>query len=173
MVKPIKSILLATNLKEYNKIAFDYAASTAVFYGAKLVLIHVIEKTMEQIEARIVWMLGKEQRKEDYDARERSVRQTLVGKDITNAIIRESMLSYSKKIATDDVSNSIPSREVVVVEGNVVEEILNCSKEHDCGMIIMAAHEGLFSKSSLSGILKGVLKNSSVPVVIVPHVFEK
>jgi nucleotide-binding universal stress UspA family protein len=80
---------------------------------------------------------------------------------------------YCKKAGIGSTPGGVPSREIIVCEGDVEENILKYAKEYGCGMIVLAAHEGLFSKSSLSSIIKNVLRRSTVPVLTVPHVFVK
>ena len=173
MVKTLKTILLATNLQEYNKVAFDVAISMATHYDAKLVLLHVMEKLPERAETLIKWMLSEEDRKKLQESQANDARRQLIGKNISSAIIQNSLSEYCEKRGVDKNICANPLREVLVREGDVVEEILAVAEEYDCGMIVMAAHEGLFDKSSVSRNIRSILKRSTVPVLTVPHVFEK
>jgi nucleotide-binding universal stress UspA family protein len=173
MVKNLTSILLATNLKEYNKVAFDVAMSLAAHYNAKLVLLHVLEDLSEQALNMVKWIIDAEQRKKLKEAEANEARRKLIGKNISSAIIKNSITEYCKTMGTDENICLNPIREVAICEGEVVEEILNAAQEHDVGMIVMAAHEGLFDKSSISRTIRSVLKKATVPVLTVPHVFEK
>lgn len=172
MVNQLKSILLATNLKEYNKVAFDVAVSLATHYSAKLVLLHVLEKIPEQAGASLRWIFGEEQLKQLHDDKVEKRRQSLVGKNISSAVIRSALDDYCERTGIDAESCGIVPREIIISEGDIVEDILKYSKDHDCGMIVLGAHEGLFSKSAISLNIKRVLKQSTIPVLIVPHVFE-
>ena len=49
-----------------------------------------------------------------------------------------------------------------------VMEITAQAKEFDCDLIILGAKKGLFSKTSVGGIIKTVLKESKIPVTVVP-----
>ncbi len=173
MAKTLKTILLATNLQEYNKVAFDVAFSLATHYDARLILLHVIEKLPEQVESKLRWLLSEDQRKEIQDTQAEEVRKELIGKNISSAVIRTSLADYCEKIGVDENTRSSLPREVIVIEGDVVEEILKSAEEHDCGMIVMAAHEGLFDKTAVSRVIRNVLKKSTVPVLTVPYVFGK
>ncbi len=172
MAKPLKSILLATNLKEYNKVAFDVAASLCIHYKAKLILLHVLEKIPIQAESLLRGLMGDEQRDALLKSYADNARQALVGKNVTSAIIQSVLNDYCKNSGIAPAACGIASKEIIVCEGDVDENIISHSKEHDCGMIVMAAHEGLFSKSSISRIIKSVLKQSTIPVLTVPHVFK-
>jgi len=173
MIKPLKSILYATNLEEYNKVAFDVAVSLATHYEAKLVLLHVLEKIPGQAENRLLWLLGKEQIADFHQAEIDDAHKSLVGKNISSSIIRNALNDYCKRSGIDDDACGIVSREIIISEGDVVEDILRYSKEKGCGMIVLGTHEGLFSKSSISSHIKSVLKRSTIPVLTVPVVFDK
>jgi nucleotide-binding universal stress UspA family protein len=173
MAIKLKSILLATNLQKYNEVAFDVAISLATHYDAKLILLHVMEKLSERIEASLRGFLSSEQIKKIQDTEKEDARSTLIGKNISSHVIQEAIVDYCKTRGIDDTSFENANREVVVCEGDVVEEIIKYSEEHECGMIVMAAHEGLFAKSTVSKVIRRVLKQSTVPVLTVPHVFEK
>ena len=169
MLKPLKSILFATNLHEYNKSAFDVALSLATRYEAKLVLLHVLEKLPESVEAKIQWMIKDEQREHIKAAKVEDARKKLIGKNVSSSIIQASLLDYCKKRGSDDNSCRNPIKEVVVIEGDVIEEILLSVEKYDCGMIVLAAHEGLFNKTAVSRVIRRVLKGSTVPVLTVPY----
>lgn len=173
MTKPLTSILLATNLQDYNKVAFDVAASLATHYQAKLILLHVLENVPVNAESYLTGLFGKEQRKEIHKAYAQNVHQSLTGKNISSTIIRDALDKYRGQAGKEAEKYKVLSREVIVSEGEVDECILQTAKDKNCGMIVMAAHEGLFSKSSISSIIKNVLRQSTVPVLTVPHVFEK
>lgn len=173
MVKPLRSILLVTNLKEYNKVAFDMAMSLATHYDAKLYLLHVMEKMPDYIESRIEWMLTSEVRDKLKEERAEEARKKMIGKNISSAVVRAAIGEYCERRGIDVETCGNPIREVVIREGDVVEEILGAADEFDCGMIVMAAHEGLFDKSAVSGTIRRTLKNAKVPVLTVPHAFGK
>lgn len=173
MIKPLKTVLLATNLEEYNKIAFDVAMSIATHYDAKLILLHVLEKLPESVEARLQWMLSADQRKKILESEAEEARKKLIGKQISSSVIKTSLMEYCHRRGIDDLACGNPLREVIIREGEVVEEILKSAEEHDCGMIVMAAHDGLFEKTAVSKVIRRVLKQSTVPVLTVPHLFEK
>lgn len=173
MAKRLTSVLLATNLQEYNKVAFDVAISLATHYDAKLILLHVMEKLPEYVETRLKGLLDEDQIQKIRDAEEKEARSKLIGKNVSSQVIQAALADYCKNRGIDESTKGGPVREVVIREGEVVEEILSASEEYDCGMVVMAAHEGLFAKSAVSKIIRRILKRSTVPVLTVPHVFEK
>ena len=62
----------------------------------------------------------------------------------------------------------ISKSEIVIKEGDVVEEILLVAAEHSCDLVIMGACKGLISGTSLGDTIKTVLKKSRIPTLIVP-----
>ena len=60
------------------------------------------------------------------------------------------------------------SREIVVTDGDLIDEIIEQSKNYKCDMIIMGAREGLIRETAISHIIKGVLHHSRIPVIVVP-----
>lgn len=177
-MKLLRSILMATNLKEFNRVAFDMAISMATHYEAELVLLHVLEKMPEPIDdeqvwKRLAWLRGKEQREAKRRSEIESARRSLLDKNINSALIRDALKSYVDRFNINEASRPLPIKEVIVAEGDVVEEILSRARKHDCSMIVMAAHEGLFGRTSVSSVLRKVLKKSTIPVLTVPCAFEK
>jgi nucleotide-binding universal stress UspA family protein len=172
MTTPIKTILLATNLQEYNKVAFDVASSLATLYEANLVLLHVLEKIPKSVEARLSWLFGEEERKKVLQEQAEKAQKTLTGKSITSAVIRSALKDYCQKFGIEGGAEWNPSRNIQVAEGDVVETILSNANEYNASMIVLGTHEGVFSKSAISRVVKNVLKNSKVPVLIVPNSFK-
>ncbi len=173
MVKTLKTVLLATNLQEYNKVAFDVAISLATHYDARLILLHVLEKLPDRAEQLLDWMLSPDQRKKIQQTHAEEARRKLLAKNISSAVIQKSLEEYCEKRGISGSDAGSPLREVIVREGEVIDEILDAADEFDAGMVVLAAHEGLFEKTSVSRVIRSVLKRSKVPVLTVPHQFEK
>jgi len=171
MATELKTILLATNLRDYNKVAFDVASSIAAHHQANLVLLHVLEKIPQNVEARLTWLFGEEERKKVLQSQTEKVQKTLTGKSVSSAVIRSALTAYCQKTGIEFGLDGNPARDIVVAEGDVVETILNSAYEFDAGMIVLGTHEGLFSKSAINRIVKNVLKGAKVPVLIVPNSF--
>ncbi len=171
MFKPISSILFATNLTDNCKPAFDYAASLATRYQATLVLLHVIEKMPGYVEGRLRGMLGEKQYREMAETQENNARQTLIGKKSESRLIREALEKFCIEAGIDDNTCGYSSREIVVADGEIIEEILEKAEKFECDTIIMGARQGYISKGTTIGShIKGVLRRSKIPVTIVPPV---
>ncbi|MFW5640630.1 MAG: universal stress protein [Thermodesulfobacteriota bacterium] len=171
MFKPISAILFATNLTDNCKPAFDYAASLATRYQATLVLLHVIEKMPGYVEGRLRGMLGEKQYREMAETQENNARQTLIGKKSESRLIREALEKFCIEAGIDDNTCGYHSREIVVADGEIIEEILEKAEKFECDTIIMGSRQGYISKgTSIGPHIKGVLRRSKIPVTIVPPV---
>ena len=170
MFKNIKSILFATNLSKNCIPAFEAAATLATRFQATIVLLHVIEKMPDYIEGRLKGLLGANRWKEMLESHEKDARQALIGKKSSNAIIRNALLQFCDEAGVDDASCGYQSREIVVCEGEIIEEIINQSVNSQCDLIVMGTREGFFSESSIGPTVKGVLRKSTIPVLVVPHI---
>jgi nucleotide-binding universal stress UspA family protein len=58
MLKGIKTILFTSNLSATSRTAFSHAAVLATQLGAKIVLLHVIERLPENYESRMMGLFG-------------------------------------------------------------------------------------------------------------------
>ena len=170
MFKNIKSILFATNLSKNCIPAFDLAVSLATRFEATIILLHVIEKMPNYIEGRLKGLLGDFQWKEMLETHEKDARKALIGKRSANIMIHDALQQFCNEAGVPDDSCGYNSREIVVSEGDVVEEIISQSTKSKCDMIIMGTREGFFTESSIGPTVKAVLRKSKIPVVVVPPV---
>jgi nucleotide-binding universal stress UspA family protein len=170
MIKPLSSILFATNLTDNCKPAFDFCASLATRYQATIILLHVLEKMPDYVEGRLKGLLGEKQWNEISESHERTARQALIGKRPSSEIIREALDKFCVQVGIEDKSCSFASREIVVCEGELIEEIVDKAKEYKCDLIVMGARQGgIFTKETAIGpTIKGVLRRSRIPVLVVP-----
>jgi nucleotide-binding universal stress UspA family protein len=167
-MKPLTSILFATNLTENCRPAFDFAASMATRYQATLVLLHVLEKIPDYVESRLRGMLGEEKWKEYVDSHEKTARDALIGKKSESRMIRQALEQFCAEAGIDDDSCGYHSREIVLTDGEVVEDIVTNAKEYNCDLIVMGAHQGFITGTSIGSTIKNVLRESKRPVLVVP-----
>jgi nucleotide-binding universal stress UspA family protein len=168
MLKPIKSILFATNLSENCRPAFEMAASMAIRHEATLVLLHVLERVPDYVESRLKGMLGKQQYGDLVKRNSDSARQALIGKKSSGRIIHEALAQYCTDVGIDDASCGYQSREIVVTDGELVDEIISKAKEYHCELIVMGAREGFLSDNSIGHTIKSVMRQAKIPVMMVP-----
>ena len=169
MFKNFKSILFATNLQDNCKPAFDFAVSIATRYQATIVLLHVLENRMpDYVESRLKGLLGEEKWEEMKETHETNARQALIAKKSTDQLIQDALGKFCDEAGIDDASCGYHSREIVIGDGDVIDEIIDKAKEYQCDMIIMGAREGLIRDTAVSHVIKGVLHQAKRPVVVVP-----
>lgn len=168
MFKPIKSILFATNLSQNCMPAFEMAASMATRYQATLVLLHVLERVPDYIESRLRGMLGEKNYEQLVQKNSENARQALIGKKSSGSLIRDALDQFCTDAGIDDDSCGYQSREIVVAEGDLVDEIITRTKAHECDLIVMGAREGFLSDNSIGHTIKAVMRHSKVPVMMVP-----
>lgn len=170
MIKPIQNILFATNLSQDCIPAFNYAAAIATRFQATLVLLHVIEKMPDYIESRLKGLLGANKWQEVLASQESNARQTLIGKKSNNAMIQAALAQFCTDTGIDDDSCGYHSREIVVTGGEVVEDIIQCSQDYQCNLIVLGAKSGFLTHNAIGPIAKGVMRKSKIPVMVVPPV---
>jgi nucleotide-binding universal stress UspA family protein len=167
-MKPLTSILFATNLTENCRPAFDFAASLATRYQATLVLLHVLEKIPDSVEVRLRGMLGDEKWNEYTAAHEKTARETLISKKSDNKMIREALEQFCAEAGIDDAACGYHSREIVLTDGEVVDDIITQAQNYNCDLIVMGAHQGFITGTSVGATIKHVLHGSKKPVLVVP-----
>lgn len=168
MFKPLKTILFPTNLSQNCQQAFNYAAVLAVRFQATIILLHVIEKSSDHIEGRLRVLLGEAQWHKLQESRERDVRTVLIGKKSVSKMIREALTRFCNQVGIDDDSCGFLSREIVISDGDVINDIIETTKKYNCDLIIMGAHEGFLSTNTIGSTIKAVMRHSRRPVLVVP-----
>lgn len=169
MIKPYRTILFATNLSQNSADAFNHVISLAVRYQANIVIMHVMEKIPDYAEARLKGLLGEERWNEIAQSQEDSARQILIGKKSSNNLIREALDQFCIDSGIESAECGNISREIVIRDGDVVEELLDQASAYNCDLIVMAARQGIISKDTAIGsTIKGVLRKAHVPVLVVP-----
>jgi nucleotide-binding universal stress UspA family protein len=168
MIKPLKTILFATNLSEACNRAFEMAATLAIRYQATLVLLHVVEKSSDYIEGRLKALLGEAQWNNMVEALAEDAQKTLIAKRSSNTLIRDALNHFCTLAGIEDNTCDYHSREIVVSNGDVVEDILYFSKTFNCDIILLGARKGMLSETAIGGTIKSVLRKSKRPVLIVP-----
>jgi nucleotide-binding universal stress UspA family protein len=160
--------LFATSLSADCMAAFDMAAGIATRFQATLVLLHVVEKMPDYIESRLVGLLGEKQWKETIASRISGAREQLIGKKSSNKMIQVALEQFCNDAGIDNDACGYHSREIVVTDGEVIQDILKTAKDFDCDLIIMGAKHGFLSHNSIGTIIKDVMRQSKIAVMMVP-----
>jgi nucleotide-binding universal stress UspA family protein len=168
MFDNVNAILFATNLSDSCRQAFDLAAAMATRFQATLVMMHVMEKMPDYVEGRLRGLLGNEQWEAMQNSQEKNAQEFLIGKKSSNRMVKEALAHFCSQAGIDDDACGYHSREIVISDGDVVEDILKHAEEYNCDMIIMGARDGFLSKNTIGNTIKSVMRRSGIPVMMVP-----
>ena len=168
MMKTLKTILLPTNICESCMHAFNLGAVLAERFRATLVILHVIDAPAADIEARLQRLLGKEAWGHLLDGRQADARNSLIGKKTANRLIRDAMDHFCTLSGIAENAAGRHAREIVVTNGNVVEDILYYSKTFNCELILLGARRGDMVETELGPTVSAVLRKSQIPVLLAP-----
>lgn len=155
----INKVLFYTDLSDKSRHAFGYAATIAAQLGVKIALLHVMEDLPEKVIDRVKSFFGSElwERVEQiHDDYEKDIRKTLIGKRRGHAMILE---LFGKLQDAANQKGDLAMDEILLEEGDPVENIVKTAKAISADLIVMAA--GRTARS--------VLGKVSIPVVEVPN----
>lgn len=168
MLKPIRSILFATDLTSNCQSALEFTIAVATRFHATIYMLHVIEKLPDHMNERLKGLLGNHQWEQMVDSHKLSAHRSLLGKQSTNATVRQAIHNFCKQENIADDSCDFKSHEIIISDGEVIEDILSNAETNKCDLIVLGGHRHLFSKTALGSTAKGVLKKSRIPVTLVP-----
>jgi len=80
----------------------------------------------------------------------------------------EDIRVFCQSVGAKDDECTFQAREVIISAGAVAEIILDSAREYECDVIVLASREGVLSGNHLSDTIKKVLKEASIPVLVVP-----
>ncbi len=169
MATQYQTILFTSNLSTASRAAFKQAAMLANQFGAKLVLLHVMEgRPSGSYEGYVSSLFGQDKWLEVLKNNREEAKHALIGKVTPKQMVRTALSEFCKETKKEDENQSIADYEIVVKDGDVVDVILKQAAESKCDLIVMGAGEGLLSGVSVGNIIKSVMKKSKVPVLVVP-----
>jgi nucleotide-binding universal stress UspA family protein len=168
MVPQIKKILFTTNLSKESRLAFDYAISLAMQYGAKITVLHVMEETSWSSSAYVRNILGEERWQELKEAHEQQAKLMLIGKEKKGALIRDALAEFCEEAKKDSKECEMVMNEIVVTHGIVVDEIIDTAQEKKSDLIVMGYHvRGKYGEAIHGSTTRRVLRTSKIPVLLV------
>jgi nucleotide-binding universal stress UspA family protein len=161
LAKPrITEILFATDLSENAIRALGYAMSLAEAYGARITVLHVVEKVPPNAEMLMTAFLGYE----NIDEFRQKSDKELVKR------IKERIEQFCAD-AADQVTEECRFifKNVLVEPGKSAERILHHSETGTYDVLVMGNRGlGLLQKAFLGGTSQKVLQDCPIPVFIVP-----
>ena len=155
----IETILYATDLGGQTRPVFRYALAMAKEYGAKIIMLHVVEPMSETAKAVISSYLSKDLTDE-------------VQKETMKEIIAK-MWERLDKFYKDEGEGGKQSshvKEVLVMTGSPSEEILRVADESAADMIVMGKSTRKVRGIRVMGsTARRVSRMSNKPVLIIPN----
>ncbi len=173
MLKPIRSILFATDLTPNCQQALEYTIAIATRFRATIYMLHVIEKLPDNARDRVKELLGKHKWDDLVTSHQEAAHKSLLGKQSTTVEVRQALMDFCQAEGIDDDSCDFQSTEIIITDGDLVDDILRNAQKNECDLIVLGGYKNIFGKTTVGNITKGVLKNSSVPVTIAPGLGEK
>lgn len=167
MLKPIDNILFATDLTPGCQKAYEFAVAMAIRNKSALYILYIIQDMPESVEGRLKTLLGRHQWQELMNTKKEDIRQSMTGKRTSSSVLSD-IQDFCDKIGMDGDACSFHTREIIISAGGIADTIATNVEEHKCDIVIMGAHEGIISGNSIGDNIKSVLKNSPVPVTLVP-----
>lgn len=159
MLPTIETILYATDLGAHAPGVFRYAVSLARRYGAKLVLLHVVEPIGPTASSLVRNVLPED----TADALERE------GLARVHEQIRERLERFRiQELGAASAEEGLVSK-VRVVEGHPADTILREAEKLGAHLIVMGTHgrRGV-GELMLGSVAHKVLQQSKVPVLVAP-----
>ncbi|MGA6926964.1 MAG: universal stress protein [Desulfosarcina sp.] len=158
MLPQIKNILYATDLSENARYAYNYAASLAQQYGARITILHVIEKLTAETFLQIHGYVGEEK----WNKLQQEKQADFVSK------IKGRLGDFCGEISSEVDACSFQVEKIIVKEGIAADEILHQAGINDADLIVMGTRGfGMFKEALMGGTARRVVRRSIVPVMVV------
>lgn len=170
MLKPIRSILFATDLSANCQQALDFTISLATRERAVIYMLYVIEKLPETVDERIKNLVGVHEWEDLVASHKASAHKSLLGKTPSNVVVRQAIYDFCKQEGVDSVTEDFQSRQIIISYGDIVEDVLSNALKNECDLIVLGSHKNVFSKTSVGKTTRRILRRSKIPVTIVPPV---
>ena len=172
MIPEFRKILFTSDLTDNSRHAFSYAASLASRCCAEIVFLYVMEDVPHSAKGFLDQEILEQIRRSALDSATRS----LVGKRKDMAMLQSELSRFCKR-AQVEVQNGVQgfiADQVVVKEGNIVDEILKTAADHNCDAIVMgSAHHSALAEAMLGSVVKGVLRRADRMIIIAPPLSKK
>ena len=91
-----------------------------------------------------------------------------MGKKQDHEIVQAALTDFCASANIDTDHCSFDTYEIIVKPGRIVEEIVETASKKECDLVVMGSHKGLLGSTAVGSIAKGVLHQSTIPVLVVP-----
>ena len=170
MTSEIRKILFASDLSEHARYVFEHAALLAAYSRARIVVLHVMEELSPGDENRLAKAFGEELYRELKARKKEDARGILVHKRTEAPRIRDFLASQLMDTASGEgISDNDLIENILVVEGQVADEIVAIASEKACDVIVMGSRRQNFLAEAFSGsVVRKVLRRTRKPVYVIP-----
>jgi len=159
MITDIKRILYATDLSDNSAYAFGYAINLADKFDAEIVILHVIDKTMESTQIMFAGYINYAQTEGDLEKRKARIHE-----DINNRLKQ-----FIDKNVADNPESAGKVISIEICQGYPADEILKKADDLHCSAIVMGTHgKGIVSQAFFGSVAKRVLRRVRKPVFVIP-----
>ncbi len=158
MLPTIQTILYATDLSDNSRLAFNYAASLAMRYEAKLLILHVFEPVHPNTHVLLSSSMGESEWVHLQAGYEKGLADNLgltIGRFCSN-------------LQTSMEAVHLDSEGLMIRRGTPVEEILTTAREARADLIVMGTHGyGMVKDALMGGTARRLVRRSDIPVMVV------
>ena len=158
MLPNIETILYATDLSENSRLAFGYAASMAQRYGARLLVLHVLEPVHPNTHVLLSSSMGETEwvhLQSDYE-------------DSLSDHLGQEMGRFCESLQTSKETANIRDEDLLVGKGSPAEEIIKMANERKVDIIVMGTRGyGIVKDALMGGTARRVVRRSDIPVLVV------
>jgi nucleotide-binding universal stress UspA family protein len=159
MIPQIKKILYAPDLSKNSSYAFLFATDMARKHGAKIVILHVIERIppYAQVYTGITYEMERRQQEEMVED------------------LKKHLQEFCRKAEAQIGPPCVALvSKILVPRSHPPEEILNAANEEGCDVIVLGTHgKGFLAHTFLGSVSNAVLHRTRKPVFIIPLPPEK
>lgn len=171
MIEPIKKILFTTDLSEDAKLVFEQTIVLANTMGAAIVILHVMEGTTRPVDSLLINLIGMEKLDEIKERNRAQAHDALIAKSRDGAIVQEALGHMCDATTQGLAQCRFSIEETVIDEGHVAEAVVKTAKEKGCGLIVLGQYKrSILEKGLVTSVVRGVLKRTTVPVMLIPIV---
>lgn len=158
MLPTIKRILYATDMSENSRQAFGYAASLAIQYEARMLVLHVIEPINPNTYMQISGAMGEAE-------------WVNLQLDFENSMVDSlgtKLRDFCREMQTSIEDLNIDDANILIRKGMSVDEILLAASELKADLIVMGTHGyGMMKDALMGGTARRIVRRSDIPVLVV------
>jgi nucleotide-binding universal stress UspA family protein len=166
----VKKIFFPTDLSKHARYAYEFVSNLAERYGASIAILHVMQKFPGTME-RIVYsgLLDEKKWEEIRKGNEAGARKLLIGKKREKVMMEQALARFPQEVNADNSENPKIVDEILVMEGNIADEIIKHAEASRSDLNVMAYHaRNMITELMRDGIVRKVLRRSKTPVLLVP-----